>query len=59
MTAAQLIEALKTLPPETIVVIFDPEDSTRYQIDTCDTLDHWCDNHADLNLLARTNHIQA
>jgi hypothetical protein len=59
MTASQLIEALQSLPGDTFICIFDPETSDRFMIDANDTLDQWTDGFADLNLTARTDHIQA
>ena len=54
MTAAELIEKLQALPPATLIFVFDPQDATRYLLDGWDTLDHWTDDYADLNLLATT-----
>lgn len=60
MTAEQLIEILQTLPPRTLISIFDPESGERVGLDVFDPINHWGDEpHADLNLMARTELIKA
>lgn len=56
VTARSLIKQLQMLPPDTEIFVFDPQDGSRYEINSFYALDYWDEEKgfADINLLAIT-----